>query len=292
LNQENSEQTKSMSTHIIFRAYRYQLLPLDRNETKDLYHDLSSEQIIANKNQFFSDALVQLPKVSHKRVDINMSISEVVQDFFKIQLAPSRPLTRETHESKLEKVENWPHIEAYILNHPDDQFLIIQDRASAFANTDTVANIILRGTRGALDKIGLSLHIEPLFDEAYFWSLVNQYSNRITWVEFDFITPNMANISKALETTLKNLGKQTNAAREKLALSSDPTSSLDISQKNPTILGLVEYTSKGAGDIKLKIKGIRKRFQTSNSKREVHLSGIEITANANEIAEIIREALR
>lgn len=281
-----------MSTHTIFRAYRYQLLPLDRNETKDLYHDQSPSEIIERKNQYFAEALFHLPKINHKRVEINISIENIGPDFFKIQLAPSRPLTRETHDYRREKVENWPHIEAYVLNNPADQLLIIQDRVTAFANTDTVANIILRGTRGTLDRIGLSLQIEPLFDEAYFWGLVNEYSNRITWVEFEFITPNMANISKTLADTLKSLGKETNAVREQLTLRSDPSSSLDISQENATIQGLVEYTSQGAGDIKLKIKGIRKRFQTSNSRREVHLSGIEITAGANEIAEIIREALR
>jgi len=281
-----------MSTHTIFRAYRYQLLPLDRNETKDLYHDRSVEEIVAHKNQFFAEALTHLPKVNHKHVEINISIEVIEDELFRIQLAPSRPLTRETTDYKREKVENWPHIEAYILNRADDQLLIIQDRATAFANTDTVANIILRGTRGALDKVGLSLQIEPLFNKAYFWGLVNQYSNRITWVEFEFITPNMANISKTLADTLKILGKETNAIKEQLTLRSDPSSSLDISQQNETIRGLVEYTSEGAGDIKLKIKGIRKHFQTSNSRREVHLSGVEITADAKDIAAIIREALR
>lgn len=281
-----------MSTHTVFRAYRYQLLPLDRNETKDLYHDLSVKEIVTRKNKFFAGALTHLPKVNHKRVEVNISIEEVQQDFFRIQLAPSRPLTRETADSRQEKVENWPHIEAYILNKPDDQLIIIQERATAFANTDTVANIIFRGTRSALDKIGLSLQIEPLFNESYFWGLVSQYSNRITWVEFEFITPNMANISKALANTLKSLGKETNAVREQLTLRSDPSSSLDLAQSNETIQGLVEYTSKGAGDIKLKIKGIRKRFQTSTSRREVHLSGIEITADADEIVKIIRAALQ
>ncbi len=281
-----------MSTHTVFRAYRYQLLPLDRNQTKDLYHDISAKEIITRKNQFFSEALTHLPKINHKRVELHISVEEIQKDFFRIQLAPSRPLTRETADSRREKVENWPHIDAYILNNQDDQLLIIQERVTAFANTDTVANIILRGTRGVLDKIGLSLQIEPLFDESYFWGLVNQYSNRITWVEFEFVTPNMANISKTLVNTLKNLGKETNAVREQLTLRSDPLSSLDITPSNELIQGLVEYTSKGAGDIKLKIKGIRKRFQTSTSRREVHLSGIEVTADAKEIIEIIREALR
>ncbi len=281
-----------MSTHTIFKAYRYQLLPLDRNETKDLYQDYSVEQIISRKNEFFAEALNHLPKVSHKRVEVNVLIQEIQQDFFFFHFAPSRPLTRETTDFRREKVENWPHIDAYVLNKPEDQLLIIQDRPTAFTNTDTVANIILRSTRGALDKIGLSLQIEPLFNEAYFWDLVNQYNNKITWVEFDFVTPNMANISKTLASTLKSLGKDTNAVKEQLTLRSDPSSSLDISHNNPTIQGLVDYTSRGAGDIKLKIKGIRKRFQTSNSRREVHLSGVEITADAEDIVEIIREALR
>jgi hypothetical protein len=281
-----------VSTHTIFKAYRYQLLPLDRNETKDLYQDYSVEQIISRKNEFFAEALNHLPKVSHKRVEVNVFIQEIQQDFFRIHLAPSRPLTRETTDFRREKVENWPHIDAYVLNKPEDQLLIIQDRPTAFTNTDTVANIILRSTRGALDKFGLSLQIEPLFNEAYFWDLVNQYNNKITWVEFDFVTPNMANISKTLASTLKSLGKDTNAVKEQLTLRSDPSSSLDISHNNPTIQGLVDYTSRGAGDIKLKIKGIRKRFQTSNSRREVHLSGVEITADAEDIVEIIREALR
>lgn len=281
-----------MSTHTIFRAYRYQLLPLDRNETKDMYHDNSVQKIIEQKNDFFSKALKHLPKVNHKHVEINISIEEIKNDLFRMQLAPSRPLIRETTDYRREKVENWPHIEAYILNKADDQLLIIQDRATAFANTDTVANIILRGTRVALDRVGLSLQIEPLFNKSYFWNLVNQYSNRITWLDFEFVTPNMANISKTLTQTLKNLGKETNSTRENLALRSDPSSSLDISESNETIRGLVEYTSEGAGDIKLKIKGIRKHFQTSSSRREVHLSGIEITADAKDIAAIIREALR
>ena len=108
-----------MSTHTIFKAYRYQLLPLDRNETKDLYQDYSVEQIISRKNEFFAEALNHLPKVSHKRVEVSVLIREIQQDFFRIHLAPSRPLTRETTDFRREKVENWPHIDAYVLNKPE-----------------------------------------------------------------------------------------------------------------------------------------------------------------------------
>jgi hypothetical protein len=111
-------------------------------------------------------------------------------------------------------------------------------------------------------------------------------------VEFEFITPNMSNISRTLSESLKSLGKDTNAVREDLAITSDPAVSLDISPSNETIQGLVEYTSEGGGDITVKVKGIRKRFHTSKSSREVNLSGLEITASPEQIIAVIREALR
>lgn len=281
-----------MSSHKTFLAYRYQLLPLDRNETKDLFHDRHPSEIIERKNEFFAEALTALRNQKRRASEIIVKVSLIHPNFFALQLAPSRPLTRETPDFRLEKVENWPHIAAYILNAPEEQYLLIQDRTSAFANTDTVANLVKRGTRHSLEKFGLSLHIEPLFNKAYFWSLVDQYKNRITWLEFEFITPNMANISGTLASTLKNLGKETNAVREELAFSSDPASSLDIAPSNQTIQGLVDYTSEGGGDITLKVKGIRKKFHTSKSTREVYLSGLELTASPEQIIEIIREALK
>ena len=143
-----------MSTHTNFRIYRYQLLPLDRNETKDLFHDLQPNEIIARKNEFFSESLAALPNLKRRDSEIIVRVSQISKDLFSLQLAPSRPLTRETTNFQLEKIENWPHISAFILNSPDDQYLLIQDRVSAFASTDTVANLIKRGTKHTLEKFG------------------------------------------------------------------------------------------------------------------------------------------
>lgn len=281
-----------MSTHTTFRAYRYQLLPLDRNDTKDFYNDRKPHEIIEQKNNLFAETLGAFRNIRHRDSEIIVKVEKRSNDLFRLHLAPSRPLTRETPDFLVEKIENWPHIEALLLNAPDEQYLLIQDRLQAFGSTDTVANLIKLGTKPYLEKLGLSLHIEPLFNKTYFWELIDQYKNRITWIEFEFITPNMANISKTLADTLKNLGKETNAVKEELSLTSDAGSSLDISPENETIQGLVEYTSQGGGDITLKIKGIRKRMHTSKSTKEVHLSGLELTASPEQISQIIKDALK
>lgn len=281
-----------MATQTSFRLYRYQLLPLDRNNTKDLYNDNSPEYIIANKNRLFAETLLTLPKQVIADKQLVIELKKLTENLFLINIAPNRPVTRETIDSRLEKVDNWPHIQAYILNEPSEQYLLVQDRNAAFANTDTVANIIKRKTRHLLEKLGLSLHIESLFDKAAFWSLIKEHKNKITYVEFEFITPNMSNISETLSTALKSLGKETNAVKEELTLSSDPYSSLDISPDNETIQGLVEYTSQGGGDITLKIRGIRKKIRTSKSVKQISVSGLELTATPDQIEKSLKILLK
>ena len=102
----------------------------------------------------------------------------------------------------------------------------------------------------------------------------------------------MSNISKTLSTALKSLGKETNAVKEELALSSDPYSSLDISPDNETIKGLVEYTSQGCGDITLKVRGIRKKIRTSKSFQQISISGIELTATPEQLEKNLKSILK
>jgi hypothetical protein len=280
-----------MATQTLFRLYRYQLLPLDRNNTKDLYNDNSPEYIISNKNRLFAETLLTLPNLVTADKQLIIELRQLTETLFIISIAPNRPVTRETIDSRLEKVDNWPHIQAYILNDPNEQFLLVQDRNAAFANTDTVANIIKRKARNLLEKLGLSLHIESLFDKAVFWSLVKEHKNKITHVEFEFVTPNMSNISETLSVALKGLGKETNAVKEELALCSDPHSSLDISPDNETIQGLVDYTSQGGGDITLKIRGIRKKIRTSKSVKQISVTGIELTAPPEQLEKNLKSLL-
>lgn len=143
-----------------------------------------------------------------------------------------------------------------------------------------------------MEKLGLSLHIEPLFEKSHFWQLVQQYKNRITSIEFEFITPNMANISHTLDNALKTLGKEANAVKETLTLTSNPISSLDVNPNNPTIQGLVEYTSEGGGDIAIKVRKIRSKIHTSTSTREITLTNVELSGSPTQVLQTFKELLQ
>lgn len=274
-----------------FKLYRYQLLPIDRH-TDDLYQNLTSAQIIERKNEFFSKAMRFVGEQKHANRTLLVHVAATENDAFVLRLAPSRPLTREMPDFRIEQIENWPHVTAFVLNRSDEQYIAVQERTTAFESTDTAVRVIQRATRLALERVGLRLHIENLFSKNFFWSLVKEYPDRITWVDFEFITPNMANISATLSGALKQVSKDTNAVKGDLQLKSDPAASLDLSPSNETVKGLVEYTSEGGGDIKIKVKGIRKRFNTAHAQRIVTMNDLEITAPPEQAADILRKLLK
>lgn len=138
----------------------------------------------------------------------------------------------------------------------------------------------------------LRLHTERVFSKSHFWQLIREHKDKITWIEFEFVTPNMANISNTLSSTLKELAKDTNSSQSNLQLRSDPASSLDINPDDETLQGLVDYTSEGGGDISIKIKGFRKRIQTSRSIREIELDDLQLSGSPEQVAGILRDILK
>ena len=75
----------------------------------------------------------------------------------------------------------------------------------------------------------LRSYYEPLFEKEEFWTLVlKEYKNKVDYVEFDIVTPNMAAISASLTEDLKNFAKNTNTAKTKLKMESDKDSNLNL----------------------------------------------------------------
>lgn len=280
-----------MKSTTTFKVYRYQLLPIDRH-TEDLYEGLKTADIIEKKNDIFAQAIPFIKSHQYRGSDLSVHTGSASKDTIIISIASRRALARETPDFRTEHLEHWPKIKTIILNRPDEQFIVIQDRPAAFANTDTVLNIIRNATRLSLQKAGLRLHTETVFNENFFWELAREYKDKITWIDFEFITPNMSNISVSLSQTLKELAKGTNSSQSNLQLRSDPASALKIDPEDPVVGGLVDYTSKGGGDISIKIKGVRKKIKTSSAVREIELDDLELSGPAENISAILRGLLK
>lgn len=274
-----------------FKLYRYQLLPIDRH-TDDLYGGLTATQIIERKNDIFAKAVPFIEHYRHRGSALSVRVDGPEDDAFVLRIAPRRSLRRETAEFRIEQIDNWPHVTAILLNRPNEQYIAVQDKPVAFASTNTVVSLLEAATRTPLARAGLRLHVESLFNQETFWSLVKQYQGKVTWVDFEFVTPNMANISKKLSETFKSLAKDTNASQSNLQLCSDPSAALHIDPSDPEVQGLVDYASQGGGDISIKVRGLRKRIQTSSSIRETEMDDLQLSGSAAQIANALRGLLK
>lgn len=276
-----------------FELFRYQLLPIDRFLQGNLLTGVSSiDELISRKNEFFSEAISGTKNFSDKRHETITKKLFEKDDFFLLRIAHNRSIHRETKDFRDEVIDNWPSILVAIWNNPEKQFIAVQRRSTSFSSCEVVVKMIINSLSPQLRNHHLRAVHEPLFEKQKFWSLLHQYEGRIKSVEFEIITPNMANISGSLSDDLKDFAKTTNSVRNKLKIESDPEAPLHLEESNRTLQGLVNYSSEGGGNISLKIDGVKKTHNTSKTVKEIQLGDMEIQGNAEEVASVIKTLLK
>jgi len=130
----------------------------------------------------------------------------------------------------------------------------VQQNTYVFWNTQVVINILESNLNKKLNAYQLSAVFEPMFEERVFWDIVKNNKNRILVVDFELVTPNLANISSSLSEELKVLQKSTNTQKTNVKLHSDKGSALEISSENSLIKDLVSYTARGGGILGVKLE--------------------------------------
>lgn len=274
-----------------FHLYRYQLLPIDRYFQADLYGAATVDDLIAKKNVIFADALRAPGAFASGRTETATQVLLQSDDFMLYRIAANRSLQHETRDFKTEVIDNWPKILVVIWNAPDKQLIAVQHRVNAFQETEAVVRLILGSVEGMLTKSQLTVLCEPLFEKKAFWELVNKYKGKIQEVDFELVTPNMANISSVLPEDLRRFAKCTNAVKSRLAITSDASSALNIDTSDPVINALVDYSSEGGGDIALRLAGVKKRVHTSRSVREVTIDEAVLQGTPENVSSILKELL-
>jgi hypothetical protein len=143
-----------------------------------------------------------------------------------------------------------------------------------------------------LSKNQLTAIWEPLFEKKVFWDLIEKYKGRIQEIDFELVTPNMANISAVLPENLREFAKRTNAVKSRVAITSDGASALKIDNTDPVVNALVDYSSEGGGDIAIRLAGIKKKVHTSRTVREVSIDEAVLQGAPENVASILRELLK
>ncbi|MCQ9325871.1 hypothetical protein [Neisseria dentiae] len=264
----------------IFHLYRYQIIPNERIQEKLPLseNELSVDEVIQRKNEFFIEAfryialhsiLDEIDDTSRKlRIkEVYPAQEKVNNQFYIFKVAACKTVTRETENFETMSEEDWPRVYAIVWNDDEQQILALEHRTSAFNKTNTLANLLTKRLNEVLCKYNLNVQIYPIFDEQSFWQLVQ--GQKVEQIEFKMVTPNMANISKALSDDLKALAKYSNSANTELTMNAPENGELNLSPELPQLQDLVDYSSKGGGSIRVKYKGVRTKKDTTNTHSSI-----------------------
>lgn len=275
-----------------FNLYRYQLLPKDRYFQGDLYGIQSIDELLKKKNEILGVVLDIESFLRPQRSEIVYKVLHKQDDFYLFQIAANRSINNETKDFQTKTIDHWPRIIVAVWNAPDKQIVAIQKRHDAFPDTTVIMRYFESSVNLMLKKNNLTIKWEPLFETRVFWDIVKENHGRIEEIEFELITPNMANISSSLSENLKDFAKLTNSVKNRVSIQSDAASSLQIDQSNESITGLVDYSSEGGGNIAVKVKGIQKRIHTSSSIREIQLEEISMQGSVEEISSLLKGLMK
>lgn len=164
-----------------------------------------------------------------------------------------------------------------INNDKNVQKIAISDNLEAFSSPDVVKNIILKILKKELAKFQLNIAIESMFDSVNFWDYIDKHKDKITYINFQYIKPNMASISKSLPEDFKTFSENVNSHESHITIEAPENGVLEnIDKNNSDINGLVSYTSEGAGSIKLKVRNVRKYLNTKESPLILQIDEIEL----------------
>jgi hypothetical protein len=267
---------------IVFNEYRYQILPVSQQFQIGLFDGIKSvDELKAKKNQLFARVFRKINIFIYSRGPIIHKKLSDRDDMLLLKIGVERDLKRKTKEFEVEDIENWEPSLVAINNNPDVQKCLIQ-QYGGFQDTKTLAKLLEDNFNNYLIEYQLSISFQPIFEENYFWSLVEKYKDKITQIEFELVSPNMSNISDGLKLDLGELNRTTNTKTTYLQLNSEKSSCLTPNKDDVLVHGLVEYSAKGGGDISIRAKGVKKRIHTSKGINEISFDEISIEGASQE----------
>lgn len=275
-----------------FHIFRYHLNPIsNKNQQIQLFanEERTPEELKEKKNLYFNEILQELNFYKDDRNPLKLEHFE--NGYYLIKLAQKKS-TRIVQDFEDFEVKNEPFVYIILNNNPEVQKIAISENSEAFSEPKVVKNILEKLFNKNLAKFGLCVAVEQLFKKESFWKYVNSHKYEIKLIDFKYIKPNLANISNSLPDDFRNFTDNVNSKESHIIIKAPENGILEnIDKSNVTINGLVEYTSEGAGDIKLQIKGIKKRYSTKENPITIQIKETQIEGSAEQVIKVYQSII-
>lgn len=129
-------------------------------------------------------------------------------------------------------------------------------------------NLLLLGS-------GFAISINPIFDQKDFWNLVEKYQGDIERLIFSYAVPNLFDLKNSLSDDLKNSGKKYGITNTTIEFE-NKAGKLTIPKDDIFMQQSAEYTSKGGGFFRLKVKGINSEFKSKKNVKTREIQNIDL----------------
>lgn len=118
--------------------------------------------------------------------------------------------------------------------------------------------------------------------------------NRISHLGFELIKPNLANISESLEDELKGLIEDANSHKSRVELNAAKGAFLEnIDETNDRIGTLVEFSSRGGGNIFIRLTGLKRKIQINKQIiKETSIGKIELEGASEDVIKTLERMIK
>ncbi|RWW99548.1 hypothetical protein [Flavobacterium cerinum] len=278
---------------MIFRIYRYHLSPLS-NDNKEINIEgqnktFTATELKENKNIFFENTLNNVDFYNNSRNVLKIELNS--DNIFVIKLANKKSVN--VVENFVEKeIPTHPFVYILIDNDNSEQKIAISHNSDAFSNPDVVKNILSRELDKGLKKYGLAIKIEGLYQKEAVWKMIQAHKNELKSLEIKYIKPNLASISASLPEEFKKLTERLNSQESTINFRAASNGVLEnINRNNSDLVGLIDYTSEGAGNVKIGIKGYKKKISSIDTPVEIGIEEATFEGKPEDIIKVIKEVL-
>lgn len=263
---------------IFFNAYRYLLIPQEHIQS-DFYSGVTDKETLnKNKNTLFEKITRDLPKSSNSSLKFQIVSSDSEKALMKMGI--KRNTTIGTADLLEKKMDDWHTL--YLIFGFKRQMLLVQHKTKVSPDTASVVRKLLEILNPPIEELSLSLQMNVIPKENFFWDMVEKYEKRIREVDFILTAPNFAEISKYLGEEIKTAMQTTAAAQAKLEFVTDKNSALSLHKDDPNLASMVKYAQAGGGSFSLKLHGL-KRKTSKEGARVLSIDSVHLEGNTNNL---------
>jgi hypothetical protein len=213
--------------------------------------------------------------------------------FAKIGKKSSIKRNLQSENDFIQEVEDdYPNCQIFfnLSNDPDKgQRIAFEYKSQVFRSPEKQLKALEDFINSQLLHKGYVISIHPIVDKSEFWSIVQKYKGKIEKLTFSYSVPNLFNLQNSLSVDLKSVGSKYCGTKIS-AVIENKDGQLEIPKDDPFILQSAEYTGRGGGEYKFKIKNVKSEISSGKNVKTISFDELELIGHdSDKMKQIINE---